>query len=181
MLGQSSTSTTSIMNEIGNMLEDFKSEMLHSFSFKMDTMQIKRKKDEEERALAIFCPKCTRSHSRNECPLNVIEVCSVCEENHATYKFPSLPSLKYVYQGVKGEIEHLCFINQSMPQGPRSYQKGMQGVSYSYQHPNRNALLPPWHSSTHPSSSTPPSWLYAPQYCPQPINQPFHPYAPQHA
>ena len=38
MLGQSSTSTTSIMNEIGNMLEDFKSEMLHSFSFKMDTM-----------------------------------------------------------------------------------------------------------------------------------------------
>lgn len=37
-LASSSSSTTSIKSEIGNMLEDFKSEMLHTFSLKMDTM-----------------------------------------------------------------------------------------------------------------------------------------------
>jgi len=31
------------------MLEDFKSEMLHTFALQMDTMKIKRKKDEVER------------------------------------------------------------------------------------------------------------------------------------
>lgn len=34
----SSPSTTSIKNEIGNMLEEFKLEMFHTFSFQMDTM-----------------------------------------------------------------------------------------------------------------------------------------------
>jgi hypothetical protein len=47
-LVSSSPSTTSIKNEIGNMLEDFKSEMLHTFSLQMDTMQIKRKQEEAE-------------------------------------------------------------------------------------------------------------------------------------
>jgi len=95
----SSPSTTSIKNEIRNMVEDFKSEMMHIFYFQIDTMHIKRKQEEAKRALAIFCPKCTRRHPINECPLNVIEVYSVCEENHATYKWPSFLSLKYVYQG----------------------------------------------------------------------------------
>lgn len=84
------------------MLEDFKREMLHTFSLQMDTMKIKRKQEEEERALAIFCPRCTKRHPRNECPLNVIEFCYVCEGNYATYKCPSLSGLKVVYQGVEG-------------------------------------------------------------------------------
>ena len=53
-LVRSSPSTTSIKNEIGNMLGDFKSEMLHTFTLQMDTMQIKRRQEEAERALAIF-------------------------------------------------------------------------------------------------------------------------------
>ena len=40
------SSSTSIKHEIGNMLEDFKSDMLHTFSLQMDTMQIKRKQKE---------------------------------------------------------------------------------------------------------------------------------------
>eukprot|EP00253_Pinus_taeda_P002111 PITA_02111 len=39
----------------------------------MDTLHIKRKEQEAERALAIFCPRCTRRHPRNEFPLNFIE------------------------------------------------------------------------------------------------------------
>lgn len=36
------------------MLEDFKSEILCTFSLQMDTMQIKKKQEEVERELAIF-------------------------------------------------------------------------------------------------------------------------------
>jgi len=42
-------------------------------------MQIKRKKEEEEKALAIFYPRCKRRHPRKECPLNLIEIYPVCE------------------------------------------------------------------------------------------------------
>eukprot|EP00253_Pinus_taeda_P033163 PITA_33163 len=78
-----SCSNSSIKGEIGNMMQDFKSEMLQTLSLNMDTMHIKRKQEEAERALAIFCPRCTRRHPRNKCPLNSIEICSVCEENHS--------------------------------------------------------------------------------------------------
>ena len=91
------SSSTSIKHEIGNMLEDFKSDM-HTLALKMDTMQVRRNQEEAERALAIFCHQCTRKHPRNKCPLNVIEACLVCEENHANEKCPSLPGLKTIYQ-----------------------------------------------------------------------------------
>ena len=68
------SSSTFIKHEIGNMLEDLKSDMLHKFSLKMDTIQVKRRREEAKRALAIFFPRCTRKHPRNECPLNSIEV-----------------------------------------------------------------------------------------------------------
>jgi len=68
----------------------------------MDTMHINRKQNEAERYLAIFFPKCIRRHPRNECPLNVIEVCSFCEENHAMDKFPSFIVLKFVYKWAEG-------------------------------------------------------------------------------
>jgi len=79
--------------------------MLQTLAMQMDTLHIKRKQEEAERALAIFFPRCTRRHPKNEFPLNSIEVCLVCEENHSTDKCPSLPRLKVVYQGVEGVIE----------------------------------------------------------------------------
>jgi len=61
------------------MLEDSKSEMLQTLAMQMDTLHIKRKQEEAERSLAIFFPRSTRRHPRNEYPLNTIKVCSVCE------------------------------------------------------------------------------------------------------
>ena len=119
------SSNSSINGEIGNMLEDFKSDMLQTLTLQMDTMHIKRKQEEAERALAIFCPRCTTRHPRNTCPLNSIEIFLVCEENHSIDKFPSLPGLKDVYQGAKGVIEQIFYINQRRPHGPRPYQQGM--------------------------------------------------------
>jgi len=117
-----SSSNSSIKGENGNMLEDFKSEMLQTLAMQMDTLHIKRKQEEAKRALAIFFPRCTRRHPRNECPLNSIEVCSVCEENHSIDKCPSLLELKAVCQGAKGVTEHLYYINQKRPHGPKPYQ-----------------------------------------------------------
>lgn len=93
-----SSSNSSINGEIGNILEDFRSEMLETLSLQLETMNIKRKQEEEEIFLAIFCPRCTRMHPKNECPLKFIEICSVCEENHSTYKCHSLHRLKVVYR-----------------------------------------------------------------------------------
>ena len=104
------------------MLEDFKSDMLHTFASQMDTMQVKRKQEEAERSLAILCPRCTRKHPTNECPLNVIEVFLFCEEDHGTEKCLSLLGLKFLYQGGEVRLDKLYFINERLPQGPTSYQ-----------------------------------------------------------
>lgn len=61
------SSNSSIKDEIGDMWEDCKSEVRQ-----MLAMHIKIYREEAERALAIFCPRCTRKHPRNECPLNSI-------------------------------------------------------------------------------------------------------------
>ena len=104
-MASTSSSNSSIKGEIGNMVEDFKSEMLQTLSLQLDTMNIKRKQEEAKRALVIFCPRCTRRHPRDEFPLNCIKICSVCEENHSTDKCPSLTGLKAVHQGVEGVTE----------------------------------------------------------------------------
>ena len=175
-MASTSFSNSSIKGEIGNMLEDFKIEMLQTLALQLDTMNIRRKQEEAERALAIFCPRCTIRHPRNECPLNCIEICSICEENHSTDKFPSLPGLKSVYQGAEGVTEQIYYINQKRPLGPRPYQQGMQGSPHAHYRPNQNAATPSWGPPTHPSWCTPPPWTCASHYHSQPPNQSFQPY-----
>ena len=55
-LASTSSSSSSLRNELENRLEDFKSEVRQTFSMQMDTLHIKRKQGESKRALAIFCP-----------------------------------------------------------------------------------------------------------------------------
>ena len=90
-VGSSTFSSNSIpRGQYENLMEDFKSEMRQYLSMQMDTLWIQRKQEKAERALAIFCARCTRKHPRNECPLHSIEVCFVCEEDHPTNQCPSL-------------------------------------------------------------------------------------------
>jgi len=49
IVASSFSSNTSMKSEIGNMLEDFKSEMLQTISLQMETMKIKWKRKEAER------------------------------------------------------------------------------------------------------------------------------------
>lgn len=90
----------------------------------MDTLNMK-KKQEAEKELIVFFPRCTKRHLRNECPLDVIEIYSICEEKCSTEKCPSFLGLKVMYRGAGGGMEYLFFVNQKRPQGPIPYQKGM--------------------------------------------------------
>lgn len=82
--------------ELATMLEDTKTRILHSFSMQIDTMQLKMKRKESEKALVIFCYKCRRKHDNNQCPLDVVDFHGICSNKHPTDKYPFLPPLKHV-------------------------------------------------------------------------------------
>jgi hypothetical protein len=84
--------------EIINMLEDFKTYILSTLSSQLDTLQMKKNKEETEQALAIFFPKCIMKHPWKEFMLDQIEVCGICSEDHDNCNCPSLPGLNSIYQ-----------------------------------------------------------------------------------
>ena len=83
--------------ELGNLLENFKIDILGTISAQMDTLSIKKKFEDE--ALAIFFSRCKKKHLIKNCSLNSISVCGVCVEDHTTEDFPSLPGLQAIYKG----------------------------------------------------------------------------------
>ena len=42
--------------ELGTMLDGMKTDILHSLTMQMDTIQLEMKKEEVEKALDVFCP-----------------------------------------------------------------------------------------------------------------------------
>lgn len=86
--------------ELGNFLENFKTNILESLSEQIDTLKIKNKQKAQNVALSIFCCKCINKHALRECPLDLksIDTCVICVENHDTKECPSIPGIKFVYQ-----------------------------------------------------------------------------------
>ena len=110
---ESKTSNEGVTHaEIGNLLEDFKTDILGTLTTQFDIMQAKQKQAEAEKNLAIFCPRCRKKHSHKECPLDVIKVCAICMKYHPTEGCPSLPSLKAVYKEAEEESRVVCLLNQ---------------------------------------------------------------------
>jgi hypothetical protein len=91
---QKSVSGGATRAKIGNLLEDFKTEMLSSFASQIDTLQIKKKQAKAEVALSIFCSKCRENHPLRECPLDKMPTCTLCDKDHETQQCPSLPGIK---------------------------------------------------------------------------------------
>jgi hypothetical protein len=98
--------------EIGNLLESFKIEMINSFTSQMDTMQVKQKQVESEQVLCIFCLKSRKKHPPRECPLNSVQVCLICELDHATDQCPYLPGVKESMKATNEEAEAIYLITQ---------------------------------------------------------------------
>jgi hypothetical protein len=62
-----------VMREkIRNMLEYFDTDILSSMRSQLDTLQIRKKREETKQALAIFCLRCRTKHPRRECLLDQI-------------------------------------------------------------------------------------------------------------
>jgi hypothetical protein len=94
------------------MLDNFKTDIPSFLSSQLDTLQENKKIEEVGLALSIFCFMCRKKNPLREFPLDHIEVCGICEQNHDNKSFPSLPELKEFYQGASGEIEKNCFMAQ---------------------------------------------------------------------
>jgi hypothetical protein len=102
---QKSASGGATRAEIGNLLEEFKTKMLSSFASQIDTLQIKKKQVEAEAAMSIFYSKCRENHPRREFPLDKKLICTICDKDHETKKFPSLPGIKATLQPTDEEFE----------------------------------------------------------------------------
>lgn len=90
-------------SRLGTMMEYMKTKILHSLAMKMERMQLKMKREEAEKALAIFFPKCKKKHERNEFPMDIVEIRGIFYEKHPTDKCPFLPPLKCVLIGASLE------------------------------------------------------------------------------
>ena len=84
--------------ELGNLLENFKTNILGAMGSQLDSLQSKKRKDEEREAMSIFRPRCRTKHPQKECPLNNITICHICIEEHPTDNCPSLPRLQAIYK-----------------------------------------------------------------------------------
>ena len=84
--------------ELGNLLENFKTNILSTLSSQLDTIKTKLKQDEENAILTIFCSKCRKRHSLMECPLNTMIICGFCIDKHQTVNCPSFPELQTIFK-----------------------------------------------------------------------------------
>eukprot|EP00253_Pinus_taeda_P020736 PITA_20736 len=68
--------------EIGNLLEEFKTDLLSTLGTQIDTLKAKKRQEEEDQLIAVFCRKRRKKHALKDCPLENIQVCAFCTENH---------------------------------------------------------------------------------------------------
>jgi hypothetical protein len=93
------SSWTVTRTELGNLLENFKTDILSTISNHLDTLKVK-KKQQEEATLAIFFHRCRKKpNSKKQCPLNVIEIYGLCTLEHPTSECPTLLELQAMYRG----------------------------------------------------------------------------------
>jgi hypothetical protein len=93
--------------DIGSLLEKFKIDILITIGSHLETLNIKKKREEENAAMSIFFPRCRRKHSSRECPLDNISVSGFYIKDHSTEKCPSFLVLLDIYRnGYLGESSY---------------------------------------------------------------------------
>jgi len=166
---QKSASGGATRAEIGNLLEEFKTEMLSSFASQIDALQVRKKQAEAEAALAIFCSKCREKHPLRECPLDKVPICTICEKDHETQQCPSLPGIKAALQSTEEEAEAVYLMTQRRQWQPQG------------QNMNSNTSFNRWNN--HPpfqANYTPLNQMQYPPFNPMtfpPMQQPNPPFA----
>eukprot|EP00253_Pinus_taeda_P004519 PITA_04519 len=107
--------------EIGNLFENFKTDILGTLTTQLDVLQAKQKQMKAEQNLAIFCPRCRKKHSHKECPLDTVQTCTICTRDHSTKSCPSLPGLKASYPSANLWLNQTSQSGWSNPPYPPPY------------------------------------------------------------
>ena len=81
-------------SELGHLLEDFKTNLMNSLGSQIDTLKSKKKQDEQDQVLSMFCAKCRKKHALKDYPLDNIQICGLSTDNHATDDCPKLKELQ---------------------------------------------------------------------------------------
>ena len=89
--------------------------MMSSISSQLDVMRETKKQAVEDMVLGVFFPKCRKRHPLREFLLDKVEVCRLCNLDHDTKYFPSLPKVKEVFQESTVDTKQACFISQKKP------------------------------------------------------------------
>jgi hypothetical protein len=134
------TSGGVMRDEVGNLLEKFKTDILSTLTTQLDVLQVKQEKVEAEQTLAIFFHRCRKKHGSRECLLDIVRVCAICTKDHDKKDFPSLLGLKVVFKEAEEEMKPLYLMDQrrqwqSWPQNTFQYPSSFFPGQYN-QHQN---------------------------------------------
>jgi len=120
--------------EIGNLLEEFKTDLLSTLGNQIDTLKAKKKQEDENHIMSIFCPKCRKKHALKDCPLENIQVCALCTEHHDMFNYPKVKVLQNCNMAPNTEMENVYYMGTKRPWQPRPATQGM--------FPNQNLQFP---------------------------------------
>ena len=96
--GNTSSSGRVTRIELGNLLENFKTDRLGAMGSQLDALQSNKGQEEDRASMSIFYPRCRTKHPQREFPLNNISICHICTEEHPTDNFPLFPGLQAIYK-----------------------------------------------------------------------------------
>eukprot|EP00253_Pinus_taeda_P026627 PITA_26627 len=103
-----SNSTSVTRAEIGNLLEELKTDLLSTIGNQIDTLKTKKKQEAEDQVMSIFCPKCRKKHALKDCPLDSIQFCAFCTEHHDIFNCPKVKVLQNYNMAANAEMENIC-------------------------------------------------------------------------
>ena len=63
--------------ELGNLLDNFRTDILGEMGSLLDSLQANKRQDEERAAISIFFPRCRTKHPQREFPFNNISICHI--------------------------------------------------------------------------------------------------------
>jgi hypothetical protein len=164
--------------EIGNLLEEFKIDLLSTLGTQIDTLKEKKRQEEKDRLMAVFCPECWMKHALRECPLKFfqnVQVCAFFTENHDISHCSKIKILQNYNLEANAEMENLYLMGARRPWKTRP--PGMfQNPNLQFSaHDSSNVPMPWQNWSNKQHQSYPQQWKPYQQY-PQPYQQHPQPY-----
>ena len=118
-------------------MEEFKTGLLSTLGNQIDTLKAKKRQEEEDQLMDVFCPKCRKKHALKDFPLeNVqnVQVCAFCTENHDIFHCSKIKILQNCNLEANTDFENVYFMGARRPWQPRPPPPGM--------FPNKNLQFP---------------------------------------